>query len=65
VLVLRQVFSAVLRALAFLAVPDGITTLWTLRTSDVGLLILIAAAIGGYSYATWYRAIRRSASPKQ
>jgi hypothetical protein len=27
--------------------------------SDVGLLILIAGAIGGYSYATWYRAIRK------
>ena len=59
VLVLRQVFSAVLLAVAVLAVPDGITTMWALRMSDVGLLILIAGAIGGYSYATWYRAIRK------
>ena len=59
VLVLRQVFSAVLLAIAVLAVPDGITTMWALRMSDVGLLILIAGAIGGYSYATWYRAIRK------
>ena len=27
--------------------------------SNVSLLILIAGAIGGYSYATWYRAIRK------
>ena len=59
VLVLRQVFSAVLLAIAVLAVPDGITTMWALRMSDVSLLILIAGAIGGYSYATWYRAIRK------
>jgi drug/metabolite transporter (DMT)-like permease len=59
VLVLRQVFSAVLLAIAVLAVPDGLATTSALTMPDVGLPILVAGAIGGYSYATWYRAIRK------
>jgi drug/metabolite transporter (DMT)-like permease len=59
VLVLRQVFSAVLLVIAVLAVPDGLATTSALAVPDVGLLILVAGAIGGYSYATWYRAIRK------
>jgi uncharacterized membrane protein len=59
VLVLRQVFSAVLLVIAVLVVPDGLATTSALAVPDVGLLILVAGAIGGYSYATWYRAIRK------
>jgi drug/metabolite transporter (DMT)-like permease len=59
VLVLRQIFSAVLLAIAVVAVPDGFATTTVLTVPDVGLIILVAGAIGGCSYATWYRAIRK------
>ena len=42
-----------------LAVPDGLATTSALTMPDVGLTILVAGAIGGYSYATWYRAISK------
>src|SRR3954451_11525409 len=59
VLVLRQIISAVLLAIAVVAVPDGFDTTSVLTMPDVGLIVLVAGAIGGCSYATWYRAIRK------
>ena len=48
-----------LLAIAVLAVPDDLATTSALTMPDVGLPILVAGAIGGYSYATWYDAIRK------
>jgi drug/metabolite transporter (DMT)-like permease len=59
VLVLRQLIAAVLFAIAVVAVPGGPATASALTRPDIGSIILVAGAIGGYSYAVWYRAMRK------
>jgi drug/metabolite transporter (DMT)-like permease len=60
VMAVRQVLSAVMFGVILLAVPDGITTLRGVL-ADTGLLVPVVCAgmIGGYSYAIWYRSIRK------
>jgi drug/metabolite transporter (DMT)-like permease len=60
VMAVRQVLSAVMFGLLLLVVPGGIATVGGVL-SDTGLLVPVVCAgmIGGYSYAIWYRSIRR------
>lgn len=56
----REVLSAVLFGLVLVVVPGGITTARTVA-ADPGLMvsIVVAGVVGGYSYAIWYRSIRK------
>jgi drug/metabolite transporter (DMT)-like permease len=56
----RELFSAMMFAVAVSLVPAGIsTTLTVAQTHDVYLPIIVAGFIGGYSFAIWYRSIRK------
>jgi drug/metabolite transporter (DMT)-like permease len=59
VLVVRQLFAAALFAIAVVVVPGGPSAATALAQPDIGSIILVAGAIGGYSYAVWYRAMRK------
>lgn len=60
VMTVREVFSALLFAVVILSVPDGIPTVTAvLLTPGRSLPLIIAGFIGGYSFAIWYRAIRK------
>jgi drug/metabolite transporter (DMT)-like permease len=59
VLVVRQLFAAALFAIAVVALPDGPSAVSALTQSGIGSTVLVAGAIGGYSYAVWYRAMRK------
>jgi drug/metabolite transporter (DMT)-like permease len=56
----RELLSAVMFGLVVLAVPGAVTAVGGI-VADTGLIVLIAGAgaIGGYSYAIWYRSIRK------
>jgi drug/metabolite transporter (DMT)-like permease len=57
---LRELFSAAMFAFALAAVPDGLATVGRVMTnSDLAVPIVVAGAIGGYSYAIWYRSISK------
>jgi drug/metabolite transporter (DMT)-like permease len=56
----RELFSALMFAVAVALVPAGVTTTLTVaHTHDVYLPIVVAGLIGGYSFAIWYRSIRK------
>jgi drug/metabolite transporter (DMT)-like permease len=60
VMTVREVFSALLFTVVILAVPDGIhTAAAVLPTPGQSLPVIIAGFIGGYSFAIWYRSIRK------
>ena len=56
----RELLSAVMFGLVVLAVPGAVTAVGGI-VADTWLIVLIAGAgaIGGYSYAIWYRSIRK------
>lgn len=55
----RQVFSAVLLALIVVAIPEGRSVAATvLASAHTAIPLLVAGAVGGYSFAVWYRSIR-------
>jgi drug/metabolite transporter (DMT)-like permease len=60
VMVVRELLSAAMFGLVLLAVPGGIAAAGSL-IADTGLIVPITCAgmIGGYSYAIWYRSIRK------
>jgi drug/metabolite transporter (DMT)-like permease len=60
VMAVRELVAAAMFGVVLLAVPGGIATAGGLL-ADAGLLVPIGCAgmIGGYSYAIWYRSIRR------
>jgi drug/metabolite transporter (DMT)-like permease len=60
VMAVRELLSAVMFGIVLLAVPDGIATAGSILAST-GLIVPIVCAgmIGGYSYAIWYRSIRK------
>jgi drug/metabolite transporter (DMT)-like permease len=56
----RELLSAAMFGLVVLAVPGAVTAVGGI-VADTWLIVLIAGAgaIGGYSYAIWYRSIRK------
>jgi drug/metabolite transporter (DMT)-like permease len=60
VMAARELLSAVMFGLVLLTVPGGIVTAGSVL-SNTGLIVPIVCAgmIGGYSYALWYRSIRK------
>jgi uncharacterized membrane protein len=60
VMAVRELLSAVMFGLVLLAVPGGIAAAGSV-IADTGLIVPIVCAgmIGGYSYAIWYRSIRK------
>lgn len=60
VMAVREVFSALLFAVVILAIPGGpATATAVLATRNRYLPIIVAGFIGGYSFAIWYRSIRK------
>jgi drug/metabolite transporter (DMT)-like permease len=56
----RELFSALMFVVAVALVPAGVsTTLTVAHTHDVYLPIVVAGVVGGYSFAIWYRSIRK------
>src|SRR5919198_4494985 len=56
----REFSPARFFAVAVALVPAGVTTTLTVaHTHDVYLPIVVAGLIGGYSFAIWYRSIRK------
>src|SRR5919198_1749022 len=56
----RELFSALMFAVAVALVPAGVTTTLTVaHTHDVYLPIVVAGLIGGYPLAIWYRSVRK------
>jgi len=56
----RQLFSAIQLGLLVLVVPHGASVAAVVaRTGGLGLPLLVAGFIGGYSWAIWYRSIQR------
>lgn len=56
----RELFSALMFVVAVLLVPAGVsTTLTVTQAHDVYVPIVVAGVIGGYSFAIWYRSIRK------
>jgi drug/metabolite transporter (DMT)-like permease len=56
----RELFSALMFAIAVSLVPAGLSTTRTVaQTHDVYMPIVVAGFIGGYSFAIWYRSIRK------
>jgi drug/metabolite transporter (DMT)-like permease len=60
VMAVRELLSAVMFGIVLLAVPGGIATAGSVM-ANTGLIVPIVCAgmIGGYSYAIWYRSIRK------
>ena len=60
VMAVRELLSAVMFGLVLLAVPGGIAAAGSV-IANTGLIvpIICAGMIGGYSYAIWYRSIRK------
>ena len=60
VMAVRELLSALMFGVVLLAVPGGIATAGNV-IADTGLIvpIVFAGMIGGYSYAIWYRSIRK------
>jgi drug/metabolite transporter (DMT)-like permease len=60
VMAVRELLSAAMFGLVLLAVPGGVATAGAMLT-DRGLTlpIVVAGMVGGYSYAIWYRSIRK------
>jgi drug/metabolite transporter (DMT)-like permease len=60
VMAVRELLSAAMFGVAVLVVPGGLAATGRV-VGDSGLLvpIVVAGAVGGYSYAVWYRAIRK------
>jgi drug/metabolite transporter (DMT)-like permease len=56
----RQMFSALQLGLLLLVVPHGLSVAMVVaRTGGLSLLLIVAGFIGGYSFAIWYRSIRK------
>ena len=56
----RQMFSAIQLGLLVLIVPHGESVAAVVaRTGGLGLPLIVAGIIGGYSWAIWYRSIRQ------
>jgi drug/metabolite transporter (DMT)-like permease len=60
VMAVRELLSAAMFGLVLLAVPGGVATAG-MMIADTGLAvpIVVAGMVGGYSYAIWYRSIRK------
>jgi drug/metabolite transporter (DMT)-like permease len=60
VMAARELLSAAMFGLVLLAVPGGVAAAGTV-IADLGLILPVVAAgmVGGYSYAVWYRSIRK------
>jgi drug/metabolite transporter (DMT)-like permease len=60
VMAVRELLSAVMFGVVLVAVPGGIVTAGSV-VANAGLIVPIVCAgmIGGYSYAIWYRSIRK------
>jgi drug/metabolite transporter (DMT)-like permease len=61
----RELYSAMMFVVAVSLVPAGVsTTLTVAQTHEVSLPIIVAGFIGGYSFAIWYRSIRKIGAAK-
>ena len=60
VMAVRELLSAAMFGLILLAVPGGVATAGTvIAEAGLALPIVVAGMVGGYSYAIWYRSIRK------
>ncbi len=60
VMAVRELLSAVMFGIVLLAVPGGIATAGSvMANTELIVPIVCAGMIGGYSYAIWYRSIRK------
>jgi drug/metabolite transporter (DMT)-like permease len=56
----RELLSAAMFGLILLAVPGGVATAGTMiAETALAVPIVVAGMVGGYSYAIWYRSIRK------